>query len=76
MLDTIFKQVKITLDNLLQNQSITAMQYEEMKISRDKVRLDFLFFLPDTRYVSVVIFFSIVLFDIYDFRMKFRSYRL
>ena len=63
MLDTIVKRVKTTLDDLLQHQSISAMQYEEMKISRDRVRLDYLFFLPDTRHVSVVIFFSIVLFD-------------
>jgi hypothetical protein len=62
-LDTIFEQVKTTLDNLLRHQSITAMQYEEMKISRDRVHLDYLFFLPDTCHVSVVIFFPIALFD-------------
>ena len=63
MLDTTVKQVKTTLDDLLQHQWISAMQYEEMKISRDRVRLDYLFFLPDTRHVSVVIFCSIVLFQ-------------
>jgi hypothetical protein len=62
-LDNIVEHVNTTLDNLLQHQSISAMQYEEMKISRDRVRLDYLFFLPDTRHVSVVIFFSIVVFD-------------
>ena len=63
MLDTTVKQVKTTLDDLLQHQWISAMQYEEMKSSRDRVRLDYLFFLPDTRHVSVAIFFSIVLFQ-------------
>jgi hypothetical protein len=61
-LDTIFEQVKTTLDDLLQHQSISAMQYEEMKIGRERVRLDYLFFLPDTRHVSIVIVFLIVLF--------------
>ena len=63
MLDTIFEQVKTTLDHLLRHQSITAMQYEEMKINRDQVRLDYLFFLPDTRQVTVVIFIFFVIFD-------------
>jgi hypothetical protein len=57
MLDTVFEQVKTTLDHLLRDQSITKMQFEEMKTSRDRVRLDYLFFLPDTRQVTAVIHF-------------------
>jgi NurA-like 5'-3' nuclease len=55
-LDTIIEQMKTIFDDLLQHQSMTAMQYEEMKVSRETARLDYLFFLPDTRQVSVVMF--------------------
>ncbi|CAF1366022.1 unnamed protein product [Adineta ricciae] len=48
-LDDQVDKVKMILDNLLEQQSINLMQYEEMKIMRSKVRLDYLFFLPDTR---------------------------
>ena len=52
-LDHIVEKVQLMLNDLLQNQSITSMQCQEMQIQRAKVRLDYLFFLPDTRKVSV-----------------------
>ncbi|CAF1316526.1 unnamed protein product [Adineta steineri] len=52
-LDNLVDTVNTTLDNLLQCQSITSMQYEEMKVLRSKVRLDYLFFLSDTRKIEV-----------------------
>ncbi|CAF2131128.1 unnamed protein product [Rotaria magnacalcarata] len=48
-LDDLVDKVKTILDNLLQYQSINPMQYHEMTVMRSKVRLDYLFFLPDTR---------------------------
>jgi hypothetical protein len=53
-LDHVVEKLQIILDGLLQNEWISWMQYQEMQIQRTKVRLDYLFFLPDTRKVSVV----------------------
>ena len=44
--------MNILLDSLVQQRSISSMQYEEMQIQRAHVQLDYLFFLPDTRQVS------------------------
>ena len=51
-IDGVANNVKTTLDHLLQEQCINSMQYQEMQIHRSKVRLDYLFFLPDSRKVS------------------------
>ena len=51
-LDSLMRKMNILLDSLVQQQSISSIQYEEMQIRRAHVQLDYLFFLPDTRQVS------------------------
>jgi hypothetical protein len=53
-LDDLVNQITTVLNDLLQFQFINSMQYQEMKVIRSKVRFDYLFFLPDTRKVSIV----------------------
>ncbi|CAF2794264.1 unnamed protein product [Rotaria sp. Silwood2] len=48
-LDGLVNNVKTALDHLLEEQCINSMQHQDMQIHRSKVRLDYLFFLPDTR---------------------------
>ena len=44
ILDKLVEKTTTILDNLLQRQSISSVQYKEMKINRNQVRLDYLFF--------------------------------
>ena len=72
-LDNLVDKVKAILDHLLQQQqqSINSIQYEEMQIQRSKVRLDYLFFLPDTRKVNMIHFFFLSSLFSYYCRMKY-----
>ena len=71
-LDHLIEQFQVMLNDLLQHQFITTMQYHEMKIQRiKKVQLDHLFFLPDTRKVNVAVFFYFSFLILLFLRMKF-----
>jgi hypothetical protein len=71
-LDDLVGKVKTMLGDLLQQRSINSIQYEEMQVQHAKVRLGYLFFLPDTRHVSILIFllFVTLKFFFVIFRMK------
>jgi hypothetical protein len=75
-LDDLVNKVKTILDDLLQHQSINSMQYQEMKIIRSKVRLDYLFFLPDTREVTILVFFVHIISSYIILRMKYQYNQL
>ncbi|CAF1338889.1 unnamed protein product [Adineta steineri] len=47
LLDTMVEKSKCLLKNLHDCQWITSFQYEQMKVERFSVRLDYLFFVPD-----------------------------
>ena len=53
------KRITLTLDKLLAAQLITFSHYNKMKINQSKRRLDTLYFLPDTRRVSLQMYFAI-----------------
>ena len=53
-LDHLVDKVKTLLDHLLQQQSINSMPYHEMEVQHSQVRLDYLFFLLDTRRVRTI----------------------
>ena len=53
-IDSLMRKMYILLDSLVQQQSISSIQYEEMQIRCAHVQLDYLFFLPDTRQVSTL----------------------
>ena len=54
-LNNMDKRITCMLNNLLQDQSITFSQWQQMKIERLGSRLDSLYFLPDTRRVRPTI---------------------
>ena len=56
-LDTINKQVTLLLDDLIQSQCINDSQFRQMNVERSKVRMDYLFFLPDLRQVNLLVCF-------------------
>lgn len=56
-------QVQTTLDNLLHSQHLTKLQHSRMSIDRSSVRLNYLYFIVDTRKVSDMFF--IFIFTIY-----------
>jgi hypothetical protein len=53
------ERITLTLNNLLHDQSITALQWARMKPNRSNARLDSLYFLPDTRRVRHIIDLSL-----------------
>ncbi|CAF1590017.1 unnamed protein product, partial [Adineta steineri] len=48
-LDTIVEQVTTLLNDLITSHSINDSQFRQMNVDRSTVRMDYLFFLPDTR---------------------------
>jgi hypothetical protein len=54
------KRITLTLDKLLAAQLITSAHYNTMKVNPSKRRLDTLYFLPDTRRVSLNVNVAIV----------------
>lgn len=65
-LDMIVKQVTILLNDLVTSHCINDSQFRQMNVERSKVRMDYLFFLPDLHQVSrfFLFFFLFVLYFI------------
>jgi hypothetical protein len=55
LLKTIVTEITKTLDELLNRQCISEIQLQQMKMDPSRLRLDFLSFQPDPRYVCIVV---------------------
>ena len=68
-LNNVDERISCTLNHLLQDQSITFSQWQQMKVERCASRLDSLYFLPDTRRVRHTV--DLFLFISFKYRTMF-----